>query len=391
MTGAAIGAIPQGGNAALKGDRIVVRIDWRAPAGVDADTSAYLLNENGKVRDDSDMIFYNQPQGAGGAIRYAAGADAKAVFEVDLARLPREITRIVFCVTIDEALARRQTLALLSDARISVGSREATPDVVYTPVLAGASEAAMTFGELYLRNGLWKFRAIGQGYNGGLAPLARSFGIDVAEARAPVAPAPVPTPVNLSKISLDKPGQSISLAKRGTSFGEIVINLNWSRGKTGSSGGKAIDLDLGCLFELADGTKNVVQALGRSFGTFDAAPYIALSGDDRTGDVATGETMRINGAHWSKLRRVAIFALIYDGVPNWRQTDAVVTVTTAGQPPIEVRMTDGRDDKRLCGAVLLENVGGTLKASRIVDYFTSQSELDRALGWGLKWRTGSKD
>ena len=61
------------------------------------------------------------------------------------------------------------------------------------------------------------------------------------------------------------------------------------------------------------------------------------------------------------------------------------------QPPIEVRMTDGRDNMRLCGVVLLENAGGTLKASRIVDYFKDQRELDKSLGWGLQWRAGSKD
>ena len=192
-------------------------------------------------------------------------------------------------------------------------------------------------------------------------------------------------------MSLDKPGATISLEKRGSSFGEIAVNLNWSRGKKGFFGGSAIDLDLGCLLEMSNGDKSVVQALGRMFGSYNDWPYIALSGDDRTGDVSAGETMRINGAHWNEIRRIAIFANIYDGAPNWNTTDGVVTVNMPDQPPIEVRMTEGRNDKRLCGVVLLENVGGTLKASRIVDYFRDQSELDRAFGWGLNWRAGSKD
>ncbi len=100
--------------------------------------------------------------------------------------------------------------------------------------------------------------------------------------------------------------------------------------------------------------------------------------------------MRINGAKWSEIRRVAIFANIYDGVPNWAQTDGVVTVTMPDQPPIEVRMTDGRDNMRLCGVVLLENDGGSLKATRIVDYFRSQRELDLAFGWGMQWVAGRK-
>ena len=392
--------LQQGGNAAVSGAAVTVRVEGVPASGVDLDVSAYLLGESGKVRGDHDMVFYNQPSGADGAVRFSKGNGALGVFEVDLGRLPAGIARIVFCVTIDEAAARRQTLSQLGNPRITAG------DIGFAPNLASASEAAMTFGELYLRNGAWKFRAVGQGFNGGLAPLARSFGIDIAdEAPAPPPPAPPPPPpppaaappppsarpISLSKVSLDKPGQTISLEKKGGSFGEITVNLNWSRGKKGFFGGSAIDLDLGCLLEMANGDKSVVQALGRMFGNYHEWPFIALSGDDRTGDVSSGETMRINGSRWNDIKRIAIFANIYDGAPNWNTTDGVVTVNMPDQPPIEVRMTEGRNDKRLCGVVLLENVGGTLKASRIVDYFRDQSELDRAFAWGLNWRAGSKD
>ncbi len=402
--------LQQGGNAPVSGTDVSVSVDWNAPGGVDADVSAYLLTEAGKVRGDHDMVFYNQNEGAGGAVRYTAGGAAKGVFDVDLAKLPPEIVRIVFCVTIDEAVARKQTLGMVSGARIGVGPRGSAAETSFVPTLAGASEAAMTFGELYKRNDQWKFRAVGQGFNGGLGPLARSFGIDVAdEAPSPPPPPPPPppaaapppppqppaaspSPVNLSKVSLDKPGQTISLEKRGSSFGEIVINLNWSRGKKGFfGGGTAIDLDLGCLLEMADGTKSVVQALGRMFGSYHQPPFIALSGDDRSGDVSQGETMRINGAQWNNLKRIAIFANIYDGVPNWAQTDGVVTVTMPDQPPIEVRMTEGRNNMRLCGVALLENDRGAIKVTRIIDYFRDQMMLDQAFGWGLNWRAGSKD
>jgi tellurite resistance protein TerA len=399
--------LQQGGNAPVSGSDVSVSVDWTAPSGVDADVSAYLLTEAGKVRGDHDMIFYNQNEGADGAVRYTAGGTAKGMFHVDLAKLPPEIARIVFCVTIDEAVARKQTLGMVTGGRIAVGPRGQAAETSFAPTLSGASEAAMTFGELYKRNDQWKFRAVGQGFNGGLGPLARSFGIDVAEeapapastpapaAPPPPAPAPPPPaarPVNLSKVSLDKPGQTISLEKRGASFGEIVVNLNWSRGKKGLfGGGNAIDLDLGCLLEMADGTKSVVQALGRMFGSYHQPPFIALSGDDRSGDVSQGETMRINGAQWSNLKRIAIFANIYDGVPNWAQTDGVVTVTMPDQPPIEVRMTEGRNNMRLCGVVLLENDRGAIKVTRIIDYFRDQKMLDEAFGWGLSWRAGSKD
>ena len=387
--------LQQGGNAAVDGTSASIRFEWSVPQGrdVEADASAYLLTSTGRVRGDADMVFYNQPAGADGAVSFIADDGARGRFRIDLARIPQSIERIVFCVTVHEAQSKRQTLALLDGATISVDAGESA--IRYRPALASATEAAMTFGELYRRNGQWKFRAVGQGFDGGLAPLAGSFGIDVAEAAAPTAPPPPPPPappVRLSKVTLDKPGQTVSLEKKGAAFGEIGVNLNWSRGRKGYfGGGTAIDLDLGCLYELQDGGVGVVQALGNAFGSYDDDPYIALSGDDRTGDVSQGETMRINGRHWQDIRRVIVFANIYDGVPNWQQTDGVINVTMPDQPPIEVRMTEGRNDRRVCGVVMIENDAGRLKATRIVEYFRDQQKLDERFEWGLRWVAGRKD
>jgi len=402
--------LQRGANTAVGNGPLTITI---ACAGVAIDVSAYLLAEGGKVRGDHDMVFFNQNTGGAGAVRFE-GTSGGGRFTVDPAAVPADIARIVFCVTADAAAGGR-TLGALSSAEIKVEGPGGAAIATYRPDLHGATEAAMTFGELYRRNGEWKFRAVGQGFNGGLAPLARSFGIDVADEAgapapaAPPAPAPPPppppppppapsppapppaAPISLSKVSLEKKGQSVSLTKRSKTFGEIQINLNWSRGKKGFFGGGAIDLDLGCLVELSDGQKGVVQALGRMFGDYYGPPFIQLDGDDRTGDVSKGETLRINGAEWAYLKRIAVFANIYDGVPNWQQTDGIVTVTMPDQPPIEVRMTEGRNDKRLCGIILLENDGGQLKATRIVDYYRDQSEMDRAHGWGLRWVAGSKD
>lgn len=379
--------LTQGANAPLAGGAATVQLRWAAPAGVEADVSAYLLTAAGKVRGNQDMIFYNQPAGEGGAIRLAEDA-----FQVEPSQIDATIDKIVFCITIEEAMARGQTLAMLREVAITVAGDGG--ELRFAPDLADASETAMIIGELYRRGSQWKFRAVGQGFNGGLAPLARSFGIEVAEPEAttkpPVPAEPPPTPVSLAKVTLEKSSPTISLDKRGASFGEIAINLNWSRAR-GWLTGTAVDLDLGCLFELADGRKGVVQALGNVFGAFDAPPFIALSGDDRTGDVSDGETLHINGARWAELKRVCVFANIYDGVPNWQKTDGVVLVTMPDQPPIEVRMDEGRNDKRLCGIVMLENDGGRLKATRLINYVRDQQELDQAYGWGLRWVAGRKD
>nr|WP_315255143.1 hypothetical protein [uncultured Duganella sp.] len=157
-----------------------------------------------------------------------------------------------------------------------------------------------------------------------------------------------------------------------------------------------IDLDPVCLFELADGRRGGVQALGDSWGSFERSPYIYLDGDDRSGAVSSGENLFINGDMFDKIRRVLIFTFIYDGVPNWAQTDGVVTVEVPGQPTVEVKL-DGGGNQSMCGIAMLENIAGQLQVTKLIDYIPDQNghsgheELDRRYNFGLRWRTGSKD
>ena len=90
-------------------------------------------------------------------------------------------------------------------------------------------------------------------------------------------------------------------------------------------GNQGIDLDLGCLYELKNGQKGAVQALGNSFGNLNQAPFISLDGDDRTGAAASGENLRFNGNKLSEFKRILVYTFIYEGVANWQQADATVT------------------------------------------------------------------
>jgi tellurite resistance protein TerA len=216
--------------------------------------------------------------------------------------------------------------------------------------------------------------------------------------------------VNLSKITLEKKGQSVSLAKKSEGFGQIRINLNWSRpggagapsaprpsggffGKLfgGVAGSGGIDLDLGCFIELNNGTRTVVQALGNQFGDLEREPYIRLSRDDRTGMVTEGEDLLLNGTRWSQVRRVLIYAFIYQGAANWDATDGVVTVYVPNEPPLEVRLTHGRNDRGMCAIASLENVDNGLRVTKLVEYFRDHREMDQTYRWGFRWSAGSKD
>lgn len=198
--------------------------------------------------------------------------------------------------------------------------------------------------------------------------------------------------VSLDKHTLTKAAPAVSLTKKTGASGQMRINLNWNAGKSGLfHKSSAIDLDLGCLYELSDGKKGVVQALGNAFGSLSAPPYIQLDGDDRSGSAQGGENLSINLEHLADLKRILVFAFIYEGVPAWDKADGVVTMFPQGGQPIEV-ILDAGGKTRSCAIALLESNGEELSIRREVNYVDgAQAKLDAAYGWGMNWKSGTKD
>ncbi|MBF6042997.1 TerD family protein [Pseudomonas baetica] len=383
-----------GGNAPVASGQLRVDINYSPIPGADIDVSAFALGDSAKVRGDGDMCFYGQPQILGGAVQLTESSAGRAVFSLDTSRLESSVEKVALTATIYENKASFERVSQLSV--VVTGGIEAQIPT------GGMKETALILGEFYRRNGDWKFRCVAQGFNGGLEPLAKHFGVDVAApAPAPAAvvqtppPAPAAPPkstISLNKVTLDKTRSSISLEKTAAGFGEIKVNLNWNKGSSGGffKRSQSVDLDVGCLYELQDGEKGVVQALGRSFGSLTQEPFIQLMGDDRTGSVAGGEWLHINGAKWSDIRRILVFAFIYEGAPNWKETDGVVTIFIPGQPEIEVRLNEEGGRDAMCAIAMLENVNGAVKVSRRVDFHRGHAVMDKAYGWGMNWRAGSK-
>ena len=207
--------------------------------------------------------------------------------------------------------------------------------------------------------------------------------------------------VDMSKVTLTKASPTVSLTKGAAAGGIMRVNLNWTARPAGSGGGflkklmgasPAIDLDLACLYELADGSKGVVQALGNGFATDPGpTPVVRLDGDDRSGTNSEGENLFVDLSQLAKLKRVLVFAFIYEGVPNWAAADAVVTLHPPEGPPVEVRLDEHSANASMCAVAMLENVGGELVVRREVRYFSrGHTELDEAYGWGLRWERGRK-
>lgn len=379
-----------GGNAPVPNQSLVVRIT----SGLAVDISSFRLYDNGKVRGDTDMVFYGQRENDDGTIRLSSSGN-ETMFTVSLPQLRQDVQRIAFTATCDagKTVAQVERLAIQVEAGGNVLLRSQVE-------LAGRTEAALILGELYRRNGEWKFRFVSQGFNGGLQPLAEHFGVEVAGSSASGQPAPAPAPapsVNLSKVSLTKEKPSISLRKKDD-YGQIRVNLNWNQSSSGKKGffsgvfnnNKGIDLDLGAFVEMSDGYRTIIQALGGTFGSFRAEPYVELQGDDRTGAVSDGEWLHINGTEWKNIREVLIFAFIYDGVPSWENTDGVVTIHVPGQPPVETFLTEGNNRQNMCAIARLVNEAGAIRVERINRYFSGHQQLDEAFNWGFNWRAGSK-
>ncbi|MER6470776.1 TerD family protein [Streptomyces collinus] len=433
----------KGANVPVPTTALRVELGRRSGPGVpDADASALLLAA-GKVRSDADFVFYNQPAHASGAVRHegkrTSGAQVTDTLLVDLARVEGAIERIVLAASADGG-----TFGQIPDLSIEV--TDGGGAVVARFDSPGATvETAFVLGEFYRRQGGWKFRAVGQGYSSGLEGLATDFGITVDEpqhaastpaappAAPPVAPPPAPAappvpppvtmpppvtapvplppppaaqpsaPVRLSKVTLTKAAPSVSLAKQGGTSGALRVNLNWQvrkqltgwGGRWGAGQGD-VDLDLCALYELADGRKGVVQALGNAFGSLHRPPYIHLDGDDRTGAVASGENLTVNLDHTQDFSRILVFVTIYAGAASFADLHATVTLRPQHGAPIDFSLDECTVPSTVCALALITRTGGDLVVRREARYLvpergvSPQRTIDRAYGWGMNWTPGRK-
>lgn len=178
---------------------------------------------------------------------------------------------------------------------------------------------------------------------------------------------------------------------------EIIINLNWKsipikRAIFSKLFNKnSIDLDLGCLYELKNGEKGTVQALGNTYGSLSSCPYIVLDGDDRTGFSPFGESIRINGSQIGHIKRILIYVFIYKGMSNWKQAEINVTIKHSGIEDIIMKLDHCDSKKRLCGIVLFENINDiTFSVEKINRFYSGHKALDKDFHWGLNWIVGEK-
>lgn len=171
--------------------KVVVGLGWdvnKYDGGndFDLDSSVFLLGENGKVASESDFVFYNNTTGGGGSVvhtgdnRTGEGAGDDEQVKVNLANVPANVQRISFTITIHDGEARNQNFGQVSNAYVRILNEDSGEELIRYDLGEDFSiETALVVGELYRHNGEWKFSAIGSGYQGGLAALAKDFGLQV--------------------------------------------------------------------------------------------------------------------------------------------------------------------------------------------------------------------
>ena len=193
---------------------------------------------------------------------------------------------------------------------------------------------------------------------------------------------PKVTNLNLSKTA------TISLKKVKT-LGEIIVNLNWNQNNCLR---RNVDIDIGCFVE-TDGYKTewVIDGLNQN-GSLKSYPYIDIDQDDRTGNSATGETLRVNSRGLEHIRRILLYTYIYEGADDWNDLDAVVTIKFPNKADMVMRMNEFNRRARYCVLAEICNNGQKLEIKKILDFLRNgHTEITDKYNWHFRWRSGSKD
>ncbi|MFD1009400.1 MULTISPECIES: TerD family protein [Oceanisphaera] len=189
-------SLSKGGNVSLSKEapnmkNILVGLGWDARstdgADYDLDASAFLIGADGKVRSDSDFVFYGKLKSDDGSIEHTGDnltgegdGDDESLY-VFMDKVSADVSKVVFTVTIHDAESRKQSFGQVSGAFIRLVNKDTNVEVARYDLSEDAStETAMIFGELYRHNTEWKFRAVGQGYAGGLLAMCREFGVNAS-------------------------------------------------------------------------------------------------------------------------------------------------------------------------------------------------------------------
>ena len=275
------------------------------------DLSIFLLNADNKVAADEDFVFFNNPNRADvGVIHHLQTGET----EIDLNKVPQAINKLVFTLTISDGVNKKQSFKDVGAIRLQIIDNHSAAEIALFAMDTGSrTETALIIGEFYRRNEQWKFRAIGQGFNGGLQPLAELYGVDIGEGEtAEIVSEAEDLTQNLTENQIPPPKQShpINLEKRGekttislSKGAKVIAKLKWDT---------EADLDLYCFYVDDSGQEDKVYY--RKLGSLNKPPFIQLMGDSQ---LAGEEVVEIRKPEHIRYALIAAYSALSNGVGSF--------------------------------------------------------------------------
>lgn len=366
---------------------IDVAVDWKEKS--DLDFSCFGLDEENRLSDDRYFIFFNQRQSPEGSVTCVELQKNRAVFRLDLFLLPKKIQRLTFALTVDG----ENSLSQMGEGKLILRAHQKEVLKFNFSGKDFSSEKALMLFDIYFKDE-WRVGAAGQGFNGGLNALLEHFGGKIVPQKKNTSmPRSLPKAPVRSKITLAKRGdyQKLALTKKDRPQ-TIHINLNWNQSYERKSlfGTKTYhaDLDLGCMYELADGSKGVIQALNKDFGNRRGAPWIYLDKDDRSGLSSTGENLYITNPE--QLKRIMVFAFVYSPGCKFTDVNGRIKISDNSGTEISIYLDSPESSKKFCAICTLDNRDNTLEITKEERYFTGHRDADRHYRYGFDWQYGTK-
>ncbi|MCW2606925.1 MAG: Tellurium resistance protein [Frankiales bacterium] len=342
-----------GANAALPGPQVTIT----GSAGLDY--SAIVLSDGDKVASDEDMVFFNQPTAPG--VTWTDSA-----LTVDLTALRPGATKVAVVASpstdgVTFGALPRPTLTVAAGGEQVVCTAEGL-----------STETVVVLAEVYQRGGQFKVKAVGQGYDDGLAGLATDFGITVddAPAAAPAAPRISMEKQPLGKVSLDKKGSAvmpISLDKKTAAATTFTCHLDWDGGSA-SRRSKGADLDFYALVVLADGSIHTVYY--RDLGSLTTPPFVRLAGDST---VPGRETIELTNPAALRYVLFCAYSAVENGAGSMKSYGAKAVIDDGRGSQITVPLFDD-SEKYWVAIAKMSFAEGGVKVEQVEDYGRSTTE-----------------
>lgn len=294
----------------------------------DIDVSAFLLNAEGKVSKDNDFIFYNNPKSESRCIDLNSDNPEVQFFTLDLSKVPINVKKIAFVLTVPVEFSYATELSIGIKYILS-----------FSPETKQMKEKSLVLGELYVHNDNWKFRALGMGFQGGLSPLATSYGVEIDDEKQEK------NAITEKNITPSKSqNQSIDVSKTENKKIDLIkstVNLKKSGEKTTinlSKGSKVkarlvwqtnSDLDLYCFYVNKDDKEDKIYY--KNLGHLDQSPYIKLLGDSQD---AGEEIIEVSRPENVKYALLAAYSALSNGIGSFYSYKAKIIVSDSGNQEI---------------------------------------------------------